>query len=614
MLYRLIPPQWLKEERPDYQVLEGRFTKEEIDAHNANGYNCYLLPNYPSEYDPNRTVNGSDIDSFNYVFADMDLKDKLYPDKQTFIDRLYSGDVIEPSLIVDSGNGVHAYWEVSDLDAMSFLRLQRRICRKLQTDDAVSKLYQLMRCPNTMNTKDKSHWKQCETVKNSGKVYTCEELDAAFPPISQADEAYCQQHYDRTYGLNQKTAAVDDTIPLKFTKLLRENPEVKEIWSGGVDDRSKADYRLGHIMHAQGFTRDEAVSTLVNTGKALQRAPIHRIGYAEGIVDKIWTFEATEDKTTLDLSSSVKDILQRADGALEGTRLPCYKYIDNTAVGFRLGHVMGLVAGSGVGKTAVALNLFLGFVDRNPDFVHFFCPLEQPAREIAARWKLMCGDNENLHSKVHILSNYDDNGNFRDLSLATIKEYIMNFQKVTGKKVGCIVIDHIGVLCNNNKLGQDEGVKQLAKAMKGFAMETKTFLIMQSQTAREKAGIGDLELNKDAAFGTSVFENFCDYLVTLWQPLKRCYAEGAPAVTAFKFCKIRHKKKHLDKIQEDVRYKLVFDPGTELLREFTQAEEESFSYWNQKSTNIRKQDRKTDVLTYQSVDWTGEANGEVNNS
>lgn len=140
--------------------------------------------------------------------------------------------------------------------------------------------------------------------------------------------------------------------------------------------------------------------------------------------------------------------------------------------------------------------------------------------------------------------------------------------------------------------------------MKGFAMETNTFLIMQSQTSREKAGIGDLEINKDAAFGTSAFENFCDYLITLWQPLKRVYTKGAPTILSYKFCKIRHKKQGKDVIQEDMPYSVFFDPESQLIRELTESEEKSLSYWVGQATARRKLDRKTDVVNYTSIRWS----------
>ncbi len=599
MFCRLIAPKWLLEKGAK-KAFEGDFTEDQLIKFNEDGYNVYYLPNYHSQPVTGKTVDGADIDVFSYVFADCDLKDGVYADKDAFIEAVAAVD-IPPSRIVDSGNGIHVYWKIDNLDAMSFLRFQRRICRLLNTDEAVSKIFQLMRLPGFKNTKREDTQPECQVLYEDDVSYTCEQLDALLPVITTDDEKYCQAHFDKTYNLNQNNLNVTDEIPAKFGKLLKENSEAKDLWTGPTTDRSKSDYRLGHLMYADGFTKDEAASVLVNSAKALQRAPIHRLSYASNIIDKIWTFEQTEDSTGL--SMSVLDILKRGENTVQGTRVKCWSYIDNTQTGFRLGHVMGLVAGSGVGKTTMALNIFLGFVKFNPDYDHFFIPLEQPAREIALRWQTMTGADTSLHNKVHVLSNYDEQGRFRDLSLNDIKEHILEFTKTTGKKVGCVVIDHIGVLCNNNKLGQDEGVKEIAKAMKGFAEETKTFLIMQSQTAREKAGIGDLELNKDAAFGTSVFENFCDYLVTLWQPLKRMYKAGAPTVLSYKFCKIRHKKQGKDLIMEDVPYSVFFEPETERVRELTEEEQKNIPFWVNQSTNKRKQDRKTELIEYTSIKW-----------
>lgn len=605
MIYRLILPQWAKDADPHARrVLEGEFTPEEIAERNASGYNIYYLPNRPSEYDSTQTVEGSHVDLFEWCFVDMDLKDGVYADKSDFIEEILANENPSPTRMIDSGNGIHAYYKVSDLDAMSFLRLQRRLIRKFQTDEAVGQIFQLMRAPGTVNTKQEADLKLCEEILTTDTVYTCEQMDSFLPPITQEDEAYCRQHYDKTYKVSPQTK-VDDRIPPKFATLLRNNSEVKDIWKGGTDDRSKSDYRLGHIMFAEGFSRSEALSVLVNAAKALARAPIHRISYAERIVDKIWTFEETEDKTGLDLSESVKDILQASPGGLQGTRFPCWPYLDATHHGFKLGQVIGLVAGSGVGKTAMALNMFEGFVKANPDYYHFFIPLEQPAHEIAARWKVMCGDNIHLHDKVHVISNYEKDGSFRHLSLDNIQEYIVKFQTMTSKKVGCVVIDHIGALKKKGKDGENQDLMDICHAMKAVAIKTNTMLVMQSQAPREKAGIGDLELNKDAAYGTVYFESYCDYLITIWQPLKRCYSdEGCPSVTAFKFCKIRHKKRNVDEIQEDVCYRLYFDPDTERMRELTEVEEKAFDFFNTKATNKRKLDRKTDIGTYKGMSWT----------
>lgn len=604
-IIRAICPAWLTDEFPNIpKVQEGLFDDDQIIGLNEVGYNIYFLPNYPSTPSRDKIVDGSMVDTFTTVFVDMDLKDKKYASKEEFISKVGEFS-LSPSRIVDSGGGVHVYWDVSDLDGMSYLRLSRRLMRLLRTDEAVGQIFQLMRLPGTLNTKIKDLPRQCETLLESDNAYTCEQLDAALPQITQADEEYCKHHYNKTYKIDQENIKIDDKMPIKFAQLIKDNKEAKEIWSGNVDDRSKGDYRLAHLMFASGFTKDEALSVLVNSAKALGRGPQHRVTYATNIVDKIWTFEDSSKND--DLSSSVEEILSRSSQEqLSGTRFPCNPVVDGTVAGFKLGQVFGLVGGSGIGKTTFALNLFRWFVEQNPDYTHFFVSLEQPVEEIAERWVKMCGTNRTLHSKVQVLGNYTKDGQFRDLSLPQIKQYIIDFQTKTGKKAGCVVLDHIGVLKMGTKNGETEGLREVCKSLKSFAQETNTFFVVQSQTTREKSGGGDLELNVDAAFGTAAFEHYCDFVVTLWAPLKRIY-DQAPNMTvaAFKFCKIRKKNVAKDRIQQDSRYLLMFDVETEHYRALTQLETTSFTYWNTQATNLRKQDRKTDVLEYKSVGTTG---------
>lgn len=605
MIIRAILPDWAKQENPSLKkVQEGDYDNEKIENLNYLYYNIYFLPNYPSLYDPGKTVDGTAIDVFDYVFVDMDLKDGFYTSKEQFI-ALLENFSLKPTRIVDSGNGIHAYWKISDLNGKNYLRLQRRLLRLFHTDESVATIYQLMRLPGTVNTKKKDDLKLCTIISDYiGLVYSCEQLDRVLPKITEEDENYCNNHYDLTYKQETTSKTIIDEIPEKFLKLVRSNNEIKKLWSGDTQDRSVSDFRMAHIMFASGFTKDECLSVLVNSGKALERSPRHRISYASNIVDKIWVYENSVEKEGLNLSNSVKDILSKGLNVLKGTRFPCWQYIDATHHGFRLGQVIGLVAGSGVGKTAMALNMFAGFVENNPEYEHFFVPLEQPVNEIADRWKTMCGDKTHLYEKVHVISNYADDGSFRHLSFDDIKEYLIKFQKVTGKKVGCVVIDHIGALKKKGKDGENQDLMTICHEMKAFAIQTNTMLIMQSQSSREKAGIGDLELNKDAAYGTVYFESYCDYLITIWQPLKRCYGDKeCPTITSFKFCKIRHKNRDEDSIQEDVSYCLNFDTKTEFLSPLTQDERNKMKFWVIKATNLRSRDRKTDVVEYNSMPW-----------
>ena len=589
--YRLISPVWLKK-----PVLEGFYDDSEVKQLNTQGYNVYFFPNHPKSYPTDGNVNGSHIDVFTSVFVDCDLKDKKYSTKDEFLEALAISGIL-PSSIVDSGHGIHAYWNISNLDAKSYLRFQRRLARLYNTDENVSKICQLMRSPGFMNTKNKEKYVKCVELYDNDAQYTAEEFDKLLPTITAEDEDYCNRHYDSTLGITQNIP-ISDELPKRFGELIRKNKEAKEIYASPQDDRSKSDFRLAHIMHGNGFTKAEALSVLVNSAKALQRAPIHRQSYATNIVDKIWTYEKTKDTTQL--SDTVKDILTRSNDNLKGVRFPCHKLIDDTVHGFRLGQVLGIIGGSGVGKTTLTLNTFLWFAQNNPEYHHFFFSLEQPPLEIAERIRTICQGNTQLFDKIHIVSNYEDDGTFKHFSMDSIQEHLVNFTQQTEYRVGAAVIDHIGVLAKSDKNGEMDGLIGVCKKMKSLAVKVNCMLIMLSQAPREKAGIGDVELSKDAAYGTVFFESYCDYVVCMWQPLKRVYKDGAPTLMAFKFAKIRHKRQGQDRIQEDTCYQLFFDPQTELLRELSQDEEASAKFFMNLAINARKRDRSTDVVPYES--------------
>ncbi len=599
MICRLIAPQWLMESDPDIQsVVEGDFTDDQLNDYNCMGYNIYNWPNSPSVC-PAVPVNGTHIDKFEWIFVDMDLKDGVYESKEAFYEKVKATQGPLFTKLVDSGNGIHIYWKVSDLDAKSYLRFQRRLMRLLNTDPAVSKIAQLMRVPGYVNTKDPNDYKICHIVDETTTSYTCEEIDKALPPITVEDEQYCEAHYNKTYGINQESPyKLLQEMPAKWGKLLRKNAEASQLFSHTSGDRSDDDFRLALLMQASGFTADEAYTVLYNSGKAMQRAPVHRHSYAQNIVEKIWVAE--EEKQVTNLSPTVRDILSRGDEVIKGKRFPCHKLIDDTKHGFRLGQVIGIIGGSGVGKTTLTLNMFLWFSANNPDFHHFFFSLEQPVGEIASRIRTICGDDTALYDRIHIISNYSDDGTYNNYSLATIEEHILEYKKATNCKVGTVVIDHIGVLSKETRNGENDGLIGVCKDMKSIAVRLNVMLIMLSQAPREKSGIGDLELNKDAAYGTVFFESFVDYCLCLWQPLKRVYTKGAPTIMSFKFAKIRHKSQKYDNIKEDVCNSLFFDPETERLRELTQQEETSADFFLKTATNLRKADRKTDLVTYVS--------------
>ena len=129
MIIRAIAPDWLLQSEPERKrVHEADLTQDQILDLNAAGYNIYYLPNPPTIYDSSTIVDGTHIDKFEYVFVDMDLKDGHWKTAAQFIEGLNAG-TLAPTSVVLSGNGVHAYWKITDLTAMDYLNFQRSICR-----------------------------------------------------------------------------------------------------------------------------------------------------------------------------------------------------------------------------------------------------------------------------------------------------------------------------------------------------------------------------------------------------------------------------------------------------------------------------------------------------
>ncbi len=636
MLFKFVAAKWaLEEGLVKARAFEGDYTLERALEFNQRGLNVYFFPNHPADYNnvpfeertdgkkKRRKICAADIDTFEYCFVDLDMKDYQnenadrrhdYETKQEFVDELLALGDLQPTTIIDSGNGVHAYWRVLDLDPMGFLRLNRRLCRRLRTDPAVSLLTQIMRVPGTLNVKQKDQFKPCEILHESEAEFTAEQMHLALPAITVKDEEYCQRTFDAAYNPDTSHLDLIDELPVKFLTLCKESGEIKNLFYEPQKDRSTADFRLAHLLFAKDFTAGEAMSVLYNTSKACERAGVHRYNYAKNTVDKIWTFEAMQAKgdspakVSEELGEDVADILARVGDEPAGARFACSELVDATEIGFRLTHVLGLIGGQGNGKTSVSLNLFKWFVERNPDYIHVFVSLEMPPAEIAQRWAKLCGKNKALHSKVHIVGNYDADGTYRHLSLSDIQEYVLDLEKKTGKKVGCVVIDHIGIVKKEKTPGEFGGILLICEKLKAFAVATNTFLVIQSQTSRQKNAGGDTELDADAAYGTAAFEWYVDWLMTTWQPLKRIY-DDAPHMTytAFKFPKLRHKNHLVDRLKENTVYALKFEPNDGSLRAMTSDELEPYNFWNLNATKLRNRDRKRDPSAVKLISWVDKA-------
>lgn len=577
MRFKFCKPLWAKRKlqggqpNPDFKQdiegednLEGEFDQTFIDEMNKRGFNVYYFPNYPSKMPEGvKYANGRHIDVFKYVFVDMDLKDGKYASKEEFYQELKSFS-IRPYLVVDSGNGVHAYWKVKDLTRDQFPIIQKLLIKRFNTDNSIWTLKQIMRYPGTKNTKNINVFKSAEVVEpfeTSKKTVSVSELLAVLPEVTEDIKKAAKSHIDKIDGkLEESIQEIDfDHIPERFLDDTEKDSNLRNLFEKPKSykgDRSTADFKLCQELMKRGYSKREALSVIVNTEKSRSRDSINRTQYANDIVNKIYT-----EDISIDEIKPVSEIEIKSNDD-DSTRVWGPDWIDVLSRGWRLKEVMGLVFGTGVGKTSFSLQLVKDMLENpaNQDRVVVMFSLEMTAEAVKNRWDKLVVNNPKLSERFYIIDTMTSDNDIRNIGLQEIVWYTQKIEESSKKKVMTIVIDYMSELgrtvdirkkpnFNVEGSGLEKNASKgpiktltyeaLCLKVKDIAKITNSFVIMQSQTTKELDGDGSRPLGKHSAFGTSNFANMVHYMVTGWQPLMNVYNETNLRVTAFQYCKIR---------------------------------------------------------------------------
>jgi uncharacterized protein YfkK (UPF0435 family) len=256
-------------------------------------------------------------------------------------------------------------------------------------------------------------------------------------------------------------------------------------------------------------------------------------------------------------------------------------------------------------------------IKNNPedDDIFIFFSLEMQAHEIIQKWQNLIGDEHNLSERLYVVSNEDQQGNSLYLNLQDIYAYIKDISKVSGRRVKAIAIDHSGLinktidvkrkpdfgLAGREDLGFSSSKtltdKEKTQFIKSIAKELDIFVILQSQTTKEKAGEGDVPLGLGAAYGAAQFEWDMDRVLTIWQPIKRVQHKTNMAITAWQYCKIRSKHKD-DLVKTFEPCVLSLDLNSGRLKELSNPEFEQFLVLNSEATQLRKMAEKHEGTFY----------------
>jgi hypothetical protein len=643
--FRLLKPDWGKEflerdgkkvKNPEFvravegpNTLEGCFDEKYIQRKNKEGYNIYWFPNHPSKNvytKEKRYLNGRDINVFEHLFVDMDLKDGVYKTQEEFIAKVLEFP-LKPTLIMSSGNGVHVYWTVEDLTRDDFVFTQKRLIKHFNTDESIFTVLQIMRYPGSTNTKKHDQFKKTIVLKElgGGGPYKIKQFDKLLPKLDDVSRQKAQSHIDKLDGKVNIDFGGDvnlDEIPDKFLKLLKKNRRAKVLFEDVErGERSEADASLTNILYREGFTEKEAFAVISNSKKALTKG-VNRYDYAMNTIKLIWNNPPKINKKQKEKAKESKlpfktvgEKLKIGRKSLKGEKVNGPLFFDCLYNGWRKSQVMGMIAGSGVGKTTVALKIFRDMIENNDDDeVFVFFSLEMPEHEIEERWISLVGEDSDLADRLYVIGNEDEEGEPRNISLQDIYFFCEDIRKKTGKNIKSVVIDHIGIINNVidlniepsfNAEGDVEGGKgsrralslpNLMKSMKPLAKMLDTFLIVLTQTTKSK-GAGDTPIDKDGAFGSAAYEWMMDYIITLWQPLMRVYQETDLRILAWQYAKIRSKNKK-DPIQTHQQCLLTYDLDSGDLRKTTGEEYAEFERLLPAANEARKASEKKESNSY----------------
>ena len=122
---------------------------KEIHQKNQSGQNVYVGVN------PRKAVGGKadvDVGMARCLFADLDHGATV----ESVTALLKEKDVLEPTLMLESGHGVHLYWKLDEpiTDMVKWRIYQKRLIATLGSDPVICNPSRIMRLPGFINQKE----------------------------------------------------------------------------------------------------------------------------------------------------------------------------------------------------------------------------------------------------------------------------------------------------------------------------------------------------------------------------------------------------------------------------------------------------------------------------
>jgi len=414
---------------------------------------------------------------------------------------------------------------------------------------------------------------------------------------------------DATEKINQKPAinkvAVDSTqIVPKNTKLCY----IELLKGTGEGERDATTYRLACYFKHQGLQEDMVVNLLLawNTRNAppLPERIIEdkvKSAFSEGARDDFGCNDSIlqvhcqkgcyllSKSTVLDISL-VKNIEESAaayeiytDNLKKRLCIIDIPVIGPAMRGIAPGEVLVILARSGVGKTAVIMNLQMR-IGLQIDSYQLFFTMEMPIAQVYERMA-QCSmgitgrEVENTfrekQERDYLARLQEQTRNMFKRILMVEKDFLtiedmialvrLAEQKVN-QKIGVVVIDYMGRMKNKGK-NSYEALSHNALAIKHMAKELDVAVICAAQVGREKGGDGSLPIDLDAARDSGQIEEAADFVIGMWRPDLKKNADAMEDKLIIKLLKNRRGPQY---IEREMRF----------LKQLMRIDDYMNSFWN----------------------------------
>lgn len=135
------------------------------------------------------------ICAINCLYAEFDVK--VYGSKEAILAHLDSSTFPIPSVLIDSGGGIHGYWLLRDTFALdsddqrsAAEVIQRLWVQTIGADPAVHDLPRILRIPNTYNLKYDPPRRVEWLAYDLACLYSIQALTAHLPPVHEAEPRF----------------------------------------------------------------------------------------------------------------------------------------------------------------------------------------------------------------------------------------------------------------------------------------------------------------------------------------------------------------------------------------------------------------------------------------